>query len=445
MEVITINKKNYTLADNVITNAPIWCKGVRNGRELTKKKSLDENYFIYARYVDDEWIECEGKSVKYDKVLIRNIYLKKIDRYVKEITEDDDICDDKNVMKAPPIITLADSEKFCDDNGYMLEIETRGIREHDKIYFKVKDVAEQFENDSLQSTLIKNSTTYIKCIDYEYFICKKDDTVTKKTCKTKVKTSMFLTYEGILRVLFASRCGNANNFIKWATKTLFTSQLGTVVQKKKLASNLLGIPVNDFNSIMLKPNVKTSISSIYFITLGTTKDLHVSMDLDDSIPDDDIICIYGYTDNLRRRLMEHKNKYKNIKGANLAVKYYSFVDKSLLSKAEKDIKEYFISTHSHLEYDVEQEMVCVDSTMLKYLEAQYSLIGEKYKGDQTEIIQQMKDMEKSHKLELTLKDHEIQKKEYEMKIMSECHEKQMALKDVEVLKWKVKFLEKIEK
>ena len=67
MQAITLLKKKYTLSDDIIKNVPIWCKGVRNGRELVKKKLIDNKYFIYARYIDGEWIENEGKSVKYDK------------------------------------------------------------------------------------------------------------------------------------------------------------------------------------------------------------------------------------------------------------------------------------------------------------------------------------------------------------------------------------------
>ena len=442
MKVITINTKKYTLADDIIKATLIWCKGIRNGRELVKKKDINKKHFIYARYTDDKWIENDGKSVKYDKVFIRNICLNKIENYVKEINNDDGIVDDKNVEKAPPIIVLNDSEKFCDDNGHMLEIETRGTREHDKIYFKVKEVSMQFEIKRLYDILIMNNTNYIKDADYKFFICEKHNNLVKKTSKNAVSTELFLTYEGMLRVLFVSRCGNTKNFIKWATETLFTVQLGTNVQKKKLASNILGVPVDDFNNIMLKPNTKTDIASIYFITFGTAKDLRTSMNLDDSILDTDIVSIYGYTDNLRRRLMEHKNKYKNIKGANLAVKYYSFIDKSQLSKAEKDVKEYFNATESHLEYDSEKEMVCIDSKVIKYLESQYQTIGKKYEGDHKDIIQKMKDMETNHKYELELKEHKVQIKDQEMHVLNERHAKEMALKDNEILQWRIKFLEK---
>lgn len=315
------------------------------------------------------------------------------------------------------------------------------MREHDNIYFKVKDVSEQFEIPRLQKTLIDKQVQYTSGLHYTYFNCNNSHTMANNS--SKIKKELFLSYIGILKVLFSSRTGNVNNFVKWATETLFTAQLGTTKQKAKIASNLLGVPVSDFNNMMLKPNTKVNIASIYFITFGTAKDLRESMNLDESILDDDVISIYGYTDNLRRRLVEHKNKYKSIKGANLALKYYSFVDKTQLSKAEKDIKEYFLSTNAHLEYDTEKEMVCTDANTLKYLEAQYQTIGKKYEGDNTEIIQKMKDMEMAHKHELVLKDHELEIKNTEIKLIIANHEKELALKEVEVLQWKLKFMEKI--
>lgn len=455
MTIITVNSKKYTLADDIIIQCPIWCKGVRNGRELIKKKEIPTTSYIYARKINDEWSTSDGKSVKFDKVFVRLVYLKKIDNYVKEVNKEDDIVDDNNIEKAPPIINLKDSEKFHDDNGNVLEIETRGVREHDKIYFKVKDVSEAFGSKNICKNIVNSSTLYIENNDYKYFICEKEYNLYQNTSKNRVSKEIFFTYEGIIRFLFVSRCGNANNFIKWATETLFTAQMGTLKQKKKLASNLLGVPVDDFNNIMLKPNTKTDIASIYFIVFGTGKDLRGSMYLDDSIGDDDIIGIYGYTDNLRRRLVEHKNKYKNIKNANLTIKYYSFIDKSLLSKAEKDVKDYFIATCSHLEYDNETEMVCIDDNILKYMESQYQTIGKKYEGDNKTIITKMKEMEVEHKYEIALKDKEIEMKDNEIKLNNEKHakelavkdkelaikDKDLALKDVEILQWKVKYLE----
>ena len=41
---------------------------------------------------------------------------------------------------------LDDEEKFHDNEGRVVEIETRGEREHDKVYFLAKDVATGVRN-----------------------------------------------------------------------------------------------------------------------------------------------------------------------------------------------------------------------------------------------------------------------------------------------------------
>ena len=196
MQVITIEKKKYSLADDIIKAVPIWCKGVRNGRELIKKKLIEEKYFIYARLTNEEWIPNDGKSVKYDKVLVRNICLSKIDAYVKELKGDDDVVDDNNISKAPPIIDLEDHEKFSDDNGNVLEIETRGIKQVDQIYFKVKDVSVGFDVKHLYTTVIGKLKNYLINVDYKYFMCDVLFNKQNKLHKNKVSKELFLTYKG---------------------------------------------------------------------------------------------------------------------------------------------------------------------------------------------------------------------------------------------------------
>ena len=95
-----------------------------------------------------------------------------------------------------------------------------------------------------------------------YFICEKKNTILNKTSKnikadTIIKKELYLTYEGILRVLFVSRNNKTKHFINWATKTLFTVQLGTKKQKEDLSNKLLGV-----SSKYVKEMVKTHSSFI---------------------------------------------------------------------------------------------------------------------------------------------------------------------------------------
>ena len=417
MNKVYINKKYYYNALDIIKNAKIYCKGIRNGREMMKTFKIEHPDYIYARCKDDIWSESNGKSIKLDKIMIRRQYILDNDELNNEINSEKEV-----LPPLPDLIVLEDKEKVCDDDGNVLEIETRGVRECDKIFFNLKDIIQRFDIKKLQDTILRKDSKYEKK-HYTQF-----EQIIPGNNKEK---NYYLTYEGILKVLFSSRSGNVSKFIKWATKTLFTIQLGTVNEKKKLAADILGVPIKEFNQ-SLKANTG-SIASIYFITLGTGKSLRKSMNLDSSILDDDVISIYGYTKDLQRRLKEHQIHYKYIKGSNLMLKYYSYIDKTYLSKAEKDIKDHFISTESHLEYGSEKEMVCTDKNTLKYLQSYYNTVGKSYEGDKTEIIAQITAMDLKHKYEIDMLNNKIE-------LMAETHSKEVALMTVENLKLKLQLV-----
>jgi hypothetical protein len=69
MAAIILNQEEYILADDLFENAPVYCKMIRNSRELMKKKKITD--YIYARFMDDKWDITNGKSNKFDKVLIK--------------------------------------------------------------------------------------------------------------------------------------------------------------------------------------------------------------------------------------------------------------------------------------------------------------------------------------------------------------------------------------
>ena len=63
-------------------------------------------------------------------------------------------------LPAPPLLELEFDEKFHDDDGNVLEIETRGERDHDKIFFRVQDVMTAFDMPNLDKSLLHVNTNY---------------------------------------------------------------------------------------------------------------------------------------------------------------------------------------------------------------------------------------------------------------------------------------------
>ena len=207
---IIINKEEYISSEVLFEKAPVYCKLSRTARDLIRKKKITD--YIFAKLVDKKWTIADGKSYKFDKVFFK----KKFIDTIPEINEETIITDESNVQLAPEIIYLKDSEKFQDEDGNIIEIETRGERKVDGIYFKIKDVMSGFKMDNLDKVIVQKDG-YIKDHHYKYFNCKK---VRKKENKTsKIKKELYLTYKGFQRVIFLSRnvCTKNNLYImkKW--------------------------------------------------------------------------------------------------------------------------------------------------------------------------------------------------------------------------------------
>lgn len=207
MEKIKYENKSYVNGEYVLLNANIYAKGCRSSRDLIKKKNIDNTNYIYARLKENEWIVSDGKSVKLDKVFFSELFIKSIPELNNEKITD-------GIEQAPDIIILEDDQKIKDDDGNIIEIETRGEKTVDKLYFKVKDVMEGFNMARLDEGIIdkRRINGYKEGEHYVFFNCQNEN--------TKPKKELFLTYHGLMRVFFITRDQrtNENNIVTYITK-----------------------------------------------------------------------------------------------------------------------------------------------------------------------------------------------------------------------------------
>ena len=415
MTTIIIDNEEYISSEELFLKAPIYCKVSRTGRDLIKKKKITD--YIFAKLIDKKWTVSDGKSNKFDKVFYKKSFIDTIPE-MNQI-EEQVIIDDNNIQLAPEIIQLTDHEKFKDENNNILEIETRGERYNNSIYFKVKDVMIGFKLDNLDKNIIDKKSYFKENEHYKYFNCKKING--NKT--TKIKKELYLTYEGILRVLFASHSPNVKPFIKWATESLFTLQLGTINQKEELISSVLGINAKVIKEVF---NVdRNTLPCVYLFTLGTVKDLRISMNIDTRYLDDAIVSKFGFTKDLSRRTGEHLNKYNKIENVNLKLKYYSYIDPQYMSNAESDIKDFMIAFNTKFNFDNEYELVIIPKELIKMVERQYELIGKNYMGHISELITKIKELENKNEKQLLT---------HQLELSKEKHENEILKKDLEIMK-----------
>jgi len=359
-------------------------------RKIIKIKNIPEeeyNYFCFNKK-DNKWkISNKNKPSPKAKLFITEKWSKQnIPKFNNELTN--------NYEEAPDILELNDNEKFKDVDNNPLNIEVRGERNVNKCFFNVNDIKKTFEINNLDETLKDKRNCYLYKEHYIIFIIQ--NPVNNSKSDSKSKKQIFLTYTGLIRSLFVSRNKNASKFQKWAINILFTHQLGTNEDKKKLSNKLMGIPVKEACDVFKTSS--NSISCVYLLSLNSVKELRDTFNISKNIPDDAIVCKYGKTDDLKRRIKEHQNNYKKLKNVELSIMCYSYVDKKLITEAENQIKNYFTSNNMKFDYENSNELVIINKEYIKNAKNTYQFVFSKCSGSMGEIINKMNEMEHEFKI-----------------------------------------------
>ena len=251
------------------------------------------------------------------------------------------------------------------------------------------------------SEIIKNSSTHVEGKDYFYF-----NVYIKNVCVKK----LYLTFTGVLRVIFSSHSKEARKFVDWAAKVLFTHQLGSEDQKTELSGKLLGVSAETVREVFNKSS--ESVPCIYLIMIGKARKLLKSDDYDDN----KILCKYGRSDNFQRRLGEHLQKYKKEFETDIQVLSYSIIDPKNVCDAETDISHYFES--KKVEYKKEVELVVLDEDYIDLVKKQYKMLQKEYSGHCKQLIEKIQDLENKNK-----------EKDYELEIQKMIYENKLKDKD----------------
>lgn len=429
-EVIVLNEKpnfSYYLADDLKLINPDFFTGTsKTIRKIISKKNIPNSEYIYAITLKKQWRTCDV-SCKKGKLLLSKSWCDSNFNFnqIKNISENNNIetnnniCDtnineisEEQILEAPPVLLLEDNEKFRDTDNNIIEIETRGEKHQDKIFFKVKHVSIGFNLPNLNSVLLHTDKGFERNTDYVTFIRPSNN----GQCSIK-KTSLYLTYNGLLRLLYVSRNKNTKQFRKWAENNLFTLQFGNRENKEQLASELLNVNVRSIRDVF-----KSSISSfpcIYLFELGKVSHLRNTFNISDKVDDDMTVYKYGMTENMKDRILSHINDYGKMKNVNMNLKIFSYIDVKYKVNAEQDLRLFFNNINIKLELDGtgesgnRNELIVANDKLYKIIEKHFKTVSHEYLGCTKEIQEKMEKMKIDHENELLKKDYEIKNKEME--------------------------------
>ena len=425
MDIIKIKDKEYYLANEVYKTEPTSFVGCsKTSRQIIINKKLKKEDYLFMKYIKskNEW-EDSDESYKLAKLLISKTWVHNNLKKFKNKDDNNPIIDTNIVECAPSILELEENEKFVDIDGNKLNIEVRGEKEINSIYFKVKDISEQFKILNVLNTISKTTSSFTKNLHYKLFNSNTLDNVQGNPNK------LYLTFKGLTKLLYVSHSKNAEHFQDWANKILFTVHLGNQEDKEILSSELLGVNAKTIKDVFKTNSSKTPC--VYLYMIANAKEL-----LTGDYNDDDILCKYGCTDDLERRCSEHHRKYKKDFNTNIELLCFSIIESKYIFDAETNITQYFKS--NIIEYNNTKELIIINKKDISQIKQHYKMIQNSYIGRyeemQNKIIQLEKDIiELNNKLILQSK---------EIELINEKHKNELKDKDIELLNYKIKLLEK---
>jgi len=249
----------YILNDLITFDRPFFVGCIREPRKTIQKKNIPEDQYWFATYSKrtDTWSQGVPENKKA-KILISEDW---VHNNLPKLTGDQNAYKYKPL---PPLLELSDSEKFRDEMGNVYEVEVRGEKTKHGIRFKWTDISRFFEMETNNLRYTLDET------EYDTFCSAMPIHSIGNTRGNP--TSTYLTYNGLLRIIFASRSGVAYRFQDWATNIIYAAHLGTTDERIDVAANdIIGT-----NADLVKKVLRTCITEmpcVYLFEVGKLSEM----------------------------------------------------------------------------------------------------------------------------------------------------------------------------
>ncbi|GAB9475257.1 hypothetical protein Gpo141_00012359 [Globisporangium polare] len=357
--------------------------------------------FVSKRNVENDELELKTSySSRTDVRLVKkNAHVERIIATAKENSH----------ALAPPVLVDKDLSFFVNKAGTLHQVEMRGERTMDGIYFKAKDVGVVFESRRLPEIIQRDDITYRESIDFVRFALhnstpggnlqpipsdtsdeghpRDSDTppqerVPKRTYNQSQE--IFLTFSGLMHALHNTRSPVAEEFRGWVYKQVFTLAYGTVTQKKEMLQTLCKIDKSFLQAFMKL--VPSNLACIYLV--------------DTTMREGDAkVYKFGRSGKIKNRFYDHHNAF----GAGTLLDTVIFVPADALSEAETILRKSLIP-EIQFRYDTTRELVTLTDVNRKAVRTIMQTIADKYNGSMaiqaSKHEEEIKDLKHAHMVEV---------------------------------------------
>lgn len=362
----------YKFVKDLLDTGIYKCSGCKNSIDFIRKYGVEEFDYLYARcYRANEWVYPEKLSTKIDKLVIG------VEWIVDNVPEYSTTAKYKyNYM--PNILELSEAEQFKDNKGKAVKVEIRGTRHCKCCYFRARDIEIIFGLTSISANILDKKSGHTIHVDYEYFI----RTPIRSSCSLPNKKEpnipvLFLTYEGLTKLIINSKNKRTAPYIDWINQTLFTVQFGTTIAKKKLSAKMHGISYDVLHKLLSGGTCAAPISCVYCVIVGPVGgNLRKEMNIPAKYADTMVVIKCGRTKDFNQRMHGHQQMFKKVPSAKLELAHFSLIDADRVVDAEHELIEKMADFK--YEWNNTNEILIIKKTDMKYIREVYANLCAKY-------------------------------------------------------------------
>ena len=229
--------RTYLLNDLITFDRAFFIGCIDKPRTTIQKKNIPGDQYWFATYSkrNDTWSPATPENCKAN-VLICEEW---VHNNLPKFTGDETVYKYKPL---PALIQLEEHEKFIDQAGNVYEVEVRGVKSETGIRFKCKDVCNVFEMETLDTNIAR----MLDQTEYEIF-CSGDPIKLMGSPEQNMSNSKttYLTYEGLLKIIYRSNSGVAKKFRSWASKMIYAAHVGGAEEKINVAAAVVDTDVEN--------------------------------------------------------------------------------------------------------------------------------------------------------------------------------------------------------
>lgn len=197
----------YSVKDLKQNNPKFFIGCAKTLRTIIKRKKIPNDMTVFATKTKTGWT-LSSSDIKKANLFLKVEWVENNFKYIQESSCEMDI-QSRSYEKIPPLIELSDDDRLKNSDGNILNIEIRGNKEFNRIYFKAIDIEKCLMCNSLRKT-IHTHEKFEYGVHYETFV------------NIGNKKETFLTFQGFVEYICISLCDviqqNKTILLRWFVK-----------------------------------------------------------------------------------------------------------------------------------------------------------------------------------------------------------------------------------